>query len=121
MTLREYYLRLEAYQLQKLDRREELALQAWFNQTVQATTKGKHPKPKFKKFDQFFDRKEQETQIKQEFGDGYVVAKSNRQKKLDQAELFKQRVDQFEKLRAEGRIDMNAWKRVRAKEVKKHG
>lgn len=120
MTLREYYLRLEAYQLAKLDRREDLALQAWYNQSVQATTKGKHPKPKYKKFSKFFDRQEQENKIKESFGDTYVVTKSSKQKRLDEAELFKQRVEQFEKLKAEGRIDMNAWKRERAKEVK-HG
>ena len=47
MTLSEYYLRLEAYQLKELNEREKIAIQAWFNQTVQATTGKKNPKPKF--------------------------------------------------------------------------
>ena len=33
-----------------------IALQSWFNQTVQATTgSGKHVKPKYSKFNQFYD------------------------------------------------------------------
>lgn len=117
MTLREYYLRLEAYQLSKLDRREEIALQAWYNQQVQATTKGKHPKPVYKKFQKFFDRAEQEKEIKRSFGDDYVD-KSKRQAKIDDAQLFKQRVDEFKKLKSKGLIDMSAWKKEQAKELK---
>lgn len=60
MTLVEYSLRMEAYQLQQLQVRQNIAIQAWFNQTVQATVGKKNPRPKFKKFDQFFDRMEQE-------------------------------------------------------------
>lgn len=117
MTLREYYLRLEAYQLSKLDRREELALQAWYNQQVQATTKGKHPKPVYKKFKKFFDREEQEKEIKRTFGDDYVD-KSKKQAKIDDAQVFKQRVEEFKKLKSQGLIDMNAWRKEQAKELK---
>lgn len=120
MTLREYYLRLEAYQLRKVDEQESLAMQAWFNQTVQATTKGKHPKPKFKKFTQFFNRKEAESRIKHNFGDNYVAI-SERDKKLSDAQLFEKRVKEFKALKAKGQIDMNAWKRERNKEMKYHG
>lgn len=120
MTLREYYLRLEAYQLAKLDRREDIALQAWMNQQVQATTEGKHPKPIFKKFKKFFDRSEWEKDIRHSFGDDYV-AKSQRQEKRDDADLFQQRIKEFKKLKSKGQIDMNAWKRARAKEMRQHG
>ena len=57
MTLVEYELRMEAYQLKQVDRQNEIAQQAWMNQQVQATTGIKNPKPKFKKFDDFFDKK----------------------------------------------------------------
>ena len=49
MTLNEYLIRMEAFQLQTIKRNEELAYQAWLNQQVQATTgSSKNPKPKFK-------------------------------------------------------------------------
>lgn len=120
MTLREYYLRLEAYELSKLERQEELALQAWYNQQVQATTGGKHPKLVYKKFEKFFNRREQEKEIKRSFGDDYVD-KSKRQAKRDDAELFQKRVAEFKRLRKQGLIDMNAWKRERRKEMNVHG
>lgn len=121
MTLREYDLRLEAYNLKKLDRQQELATLAWWNQQVQATTKGKHPKPIYSRFDKFFDRQEQEFRIRSLFGDDYTIVKSDRQKKLDDAELFRKRVEEFEQLKNAGKIDMNAWKREREKEGIKHG
>ena len=56
MTFDEYLIRLEAFQLRTIKRNEELAYQAWLNQQVQATTgSSKNPKPKFRKFEQFFD------------------------------------------------------------------
>ena len=36
MTLVEYELRMEAYQLKQVDRQNEIAQQAWMNQQVQA-------------------------------------------------------------------------------------
>lgn len=121
MTLREYDLRLEAYNLKKLNRQQELATLAWWNQQVQATTKGKHPKPIYNRFDKFFDRQTEESRIRSLFGDDYTIVKSERQKKLDDAELFRKRVEEFERLKAAGKIDMNAWKREREKEGIKHG
>lgn len=112
MTLREYYLRLEAYQLSELNEREKIAIQAWFNQTVQATTGKKNPKPKYRKFSQFFDRKEQELAIRNTFADD-TFGISEKSKRHTSAEIFRRRVEQFERLKAAGRIDPNAWKRAR--------
>ena len=108
MTLAEYYLRLEAHQLARLERREDLATQAWFNQSVQATTKGKHPNPVFKKFDQVFDRHAQEEEIRKQFADTYTPL--HNPTKREQGAIFLQRYREFKKLKAEGRIDPNAWK-----------
>lgn len=108
MTLAEYYLRLEAYQLARLDRREDLATQAWFNQTVQATTKGKKPKPLYKKFDQFFDRQAQEELIRKQFADSY--APPHKPTKRERGVIFLERYKEYMRLRKAGKIDPNAWK-----------
>lgn len=108
MTLAEYYLRMEAYMLHQLSIRENIATQAWFNQTVQATTSGKHPKPKFKKFDQFFDRQQLEEDIRHQFADTYTPA--HKPTKREQGVIFLERYRQFKELKAAGKIDPNAWK-----------
>lgn len=112
MTLSEYYLRLEAYQLSELNDREKIAMQAWFNQTVQTTTGKRNPKPKYRKFNQFFDRHEQELAIRNTFADD-TFGIDEKSKRHSQAEIFMRRVEQFKKLKSEGRIDFNAWKKAR--------
>lgn len=109
MTLAEYYLRLEAYQLARLDRTEDLATQAWFNQSVQATTKGKHPKPIYHSFQDFFDRGEHEKRIREQFSDTYNPP--HKLSKRDKNDIFLQRYREFRKLKKAGRIDPNAWKK----------
>lgn len=109
MTLREYYLRLEAHALARLDQQEMIAAQAWANQTVQSTTKGKHPKPIYKKFDQFFDRSAQEQKIRHRFADDYAIP-NQRASKQEQSEVFYRRYEEFKRLKAAGKIDPNAWK-----------
>lgn len=72
MSLDEYFLRLEAYQISLIDKREDLALQAWLNQTVQATKgSSKNPKPMFKKFDEFFDAQSFKNDIHKSFDPNY--------------------------------------------------
>lgn len=55
ITIAEYDLRLEAFQLRKLDSMNRDKMLAWDMQQVKATTKGKKPKPIYKSFDEFFD------------------------------------------------------------------
>ena len=109
MTLAEYYLRLEAHQFARLEKREDIALQAWLNQSVQATTKGKRPKPIYKKFSQFFDRQAEEDEIRKRFADTYTPP--HKPTKREQGVIFLQRYKEFKKLKAAGRIDPNAWKK----------
>lgn len=64
MTLSEYFLRMEASALQRSDQKELIHLQAWANQTVQATSGSpKHPKPKYKGFKDFYDADTNEKKI----------------------------------------------------------
>lgn len=110
MTLDEYYLRLEAYQLRNLQRQEELATQAWLNQTVQATVGNKNPKPKYTKFTAFFDRQAYERKIRQTFGDDYMIPEKV-SKRESAAKAFFERYKEFERLKAAGKIDMTAWRK----------
>lgn len=56
MTLAEYYLRIDAYKLQRVDREYDIHLQAWVNNQAKAEKKkGKNTVPYFKSFDKFYD------------------------------------------------------------------
>ncbi len=100
MTISEYYTRLEAYQLKQVDIQKNLALQSWYNQTVQATTgSAKNPKPKYSKFEKFFDAMTKENEIKEMFDPNYKpVVLSESGKKEKQAELFAKRQREWEEL-----------------------
>ena len=93
MTLPNYQLAMEAYAIKHALRREDIAIQAWFNQTVQAT-KGsdKHPKPRYKNFTEFYNTEEQEDEIRVQFESDYIskFITKNREQQLIQ--------ERFEKL-----------------------
>ncbi|GAA0808542.1 hypothetical protein [Ligilactobacillus aviarius] len=95
MGLQEYYLRLEAYQLKLVAEREKLALQAWFNQGVQATTGSeKNPKPKYETFQQFFDSEEQNDEVRKAFESNYIST-SKKSIEKHQQEIILQRQREF--------------------------
>lgn len=57
-TLEEFEIYNTAYLIQQEDRRYNSAIQAWFNQTVQATKgKGKNAKSAYRTFDDFYNHK----------------------------------------------------------------
>lgn len=104
MTISEYYTRLEAYQLKQIDIQRDLALQSWFNQSVQATTgSSKNPKPKYTKFDKFFDAKMQEDKIRSFYDPNYKPITFNENEKQEQrAKLFVKRQKAWEKMQKKG-------------------
>ncbi|WP_057769960.1 hypothetical protein [Lactobacillus selangorensis] len=105
MTVVEYTLRIEAYQLQQSTMRENLALQAWFNQSVQATTGRKKPKPKFRTFSEFYDRQAYDDEIRSAFESDYVTSHiSTTNKKEHEAEIFQKRIREFKALKNAGKI-----------------
>lgn len=105
MTLVEYQLRMEAYQLKKVERQDEIAMQSWMNQVVKATTGKKHPKPKFKKFEDFFDRQGSINQVREAFEPDYEISQmSPRELKKKQQDLFAKRLIEFNRLRKQGKI-----------------
>ena len=104
MTLSEYQLRLEAYQIHRVYEQENLAILAWWMQSVQAT-KGspKHPKPVFGEFRDFFDIQKQVDQVRLAFESDYK-AHSHTTKAINRAKIFNQRLEKFKKLKAAGKI-----------------
>ena len=87
---------MEAYSIKKTLDREDLALQAWMNQTVQAT-KGseKHPQPMYKKFEDFYNVEKMEDQIRGEFESDYV---SQHEIKKNKEEEIRNRWDGIRKI-----------------------
>ena len=59
-TLEEFEIYNTAYLIQQEDMRYHSAIQAWFNQTVQATKgKGKSARSAYKTFDDFYNHKDE--------------------------------------------------------------
>lgn len=119
MGLAEYQLRMEAYQLKRVQEQESLALQAWMNQAVQATKgSSKHPRPKFKQFKEFFDTQEQIDRVRSMYEPSFKSARQQR----DASRIFAKRIQEFKKLKAEGKIiPWNERKEVRNGRTINHG
>lgn len=104
MTFDEYLIRLEAFQLRTIKRNEELAYQAWLNQQVQATTgSSKNPKPKFRKFDQFFDTNKMIDEVRGNFEASYKATKKQNTLRTNE-NLFAERLKEFRQLKKQGKI-----------------
>lgn len=104
MTFDEYLIRLEAFQLRTIKRNEELAYQAWLNQQVQATTgSSKNPKPKFRKFDQFFDTNKMIDEVRGNFEADYRATKKQNTLRTNE-NLFAERLKEFRQLKKQGKI-----------------
>lgn len=104
MTFDEYLIRLEAFQLRTIKRNEELAYQAWLNQQVQATTgSSKNPKPKFRKFDQFFDTNKMIDEVRGNFEVDYKATKKQNTLRTNE-NLFAERLKEFRELKKQGKI-----------------
>lgn len=115
MTLVEYSLRMEAYRLQEVKRQEGIALQAFLNQAVKATKGKNHPKPVYRKFEQFFNTQQKIDDVRSEFEPDYQLNNQvdvqngkqvNRktQKRREVSSIFAKRVEEFRKLKAQGKI-----------------
>ncbi len=92
MGIDEYFLRLEAYQIGKIDEQENIALQAWLNQTVQAT-KGSstHPKPVYSRFNDFYNSVAYKNDVHRSYDPNYVpvVESEQESQQKEQDEIFK--------------------------------
>lgn len=103
MGIAEYQLRMEAYQLKRVGQERDIALQAFLNQSVQAT-KGseKHPVPKYKKFSQFFDYDKFVDEIRGNYESDYQpVSKASAEKQ--RMDLITKRWREFQKMKQKQR------------------
>lgn len=104
MTISEYEIRMEAYQLQQVEKLNYLATQAWFNQTVKATEGSKkHPKPKFKHLEDFFEYQNAIDKVRVKYEPRYKP-KSLISQGEERTRIFAKRHEEFEKLWSEKRI-----------------
>lgn len=101
MTLAEYQLRMEAYSLQQIKIQERLHLQAFLNQTVQATKGKKNPKPVYQKFEQFFNAQKMVDQVRSAYEPDYIPASKE---KLNAEQVFTKRLEEFKRLKKAGKI-----------------
>ena len=89
-TLEEFEISNTAYLIQQEDRRYHSAIQAGFNQTVQATKgKGKSARSAFKTFDDFYNHKDEFDKIFKKDDVGQVKQKkmslADRNRRLNQS------------------------------------
>ncbi|WP_283586376.1 hypothetical protein [Limosilactobacillus vaginalis] len=108
MTLAEYQLRMEAYQLKRVDQKEFIATMAFYNQLVQSTTGGKNPKPKYDRLSKIFNREEEENRVFRLFGDDSLSSQSKESDGRSIADSMKK----FYALKKAGKIDKTAWKKI---------
>ena len=108
MTMAEYQLRMEAYQIKRVDQREFIATMAFYNQLAQSTNGGKNPKPKFDRLDKLFDREKEESQVYKAFGDDYHAQKEQK----SEGNTIANNMKHFYELKKAGKIDKNAWKKI---------
>ncbi|MEE6727429.1 phage tail tape measure protein [Pediococcus acidilactici] len=88
--------------MQKSEQRQNLALQAFFNQMVQATTgSDKNPKPKYKNLDDMYNLDDEKANIRHVF-EGLPVKK----KKANINELTANRWDEWKKYKRKGGREM---------------
>lgn len=89
-TLEEFEIYNTAFLIQQEDMRYHSAIQAWFNQTVQATKgKGKSARSAFKTFDDFYNHKDEFDKIFKKDDVGQVKQKkmslADRNRRLNQS------------------------------------
>lgn len=78
MTLAEYELRMESYELKVVNKRLDMATQAFFNANVQAVDDD--GKPIYKNFDDFYDYISAINKVRSKYEPNYVPIKEVKKK-----------------------------------------
>jgi len=106
MTMVEYEIRTEAYHLRNIEKRGDMALQAWLNQQVQAQKgSAKHPEPYYKELEDMYDVKAESQNLRAQFEPDFKVTyKSKAEQHRQQGEVLAQRMAEFEALKKAGKI-----------------
>ena len=101
MTLVEYQLRMEAYQLKRVSKQRDIFMQAFANQMVKATKGKNNPQPVYTKFDQLFNEKKEIAKVRSEFEPDFVAERNEEQ---DPQKIFAKRLAEFHRLKKAGQI-----------------
>lgn len=99
MTLKEYQLRLQAYEMKKATQRQDIAFQSWMNQQVKATKgSGKNVKPYYKNFKELYDLESEIESIKERYDPSF---KSKHTQKQSVEQTINARIEEFYKRKEE--------------------
>lgn len=101
MTLVEYQLRMEAWQLQRVAQQRDIFMQAFANQVVKSVKGKKNPKPVYTRFDQLFDEEKEIDKVRARFEPDYITEKDE---KPNVQEIFAKRLKEFHELKKAGKI-----------------
>lgn len=93
MTLAEYELRMESYELKIANKRFDMAAQAFFNANVQAVDND--GKPIYKSFDDFFDYISAINDVRSKYEPNYVPIKKT--KKKSKTDVLIDRINTYKK------------------------
>lgn len=95
MTIAEYELRMEAYNLQQVEKQYDAATLAWMNRNAQAFDEDGNAV--FTDFNDFFDRNEAIDKVKSNFESDYqpIAVKHKKQNRQD---ILLKRIREYQKL-----------------------
>ena len=100
MTLHEYVLRTEAYELEREDKIHDIHLQAWSNVVVRNTKgEGDNARPMFTRFDEFYDSEKARDCIRDQYEKDYVKLSDTEVKEKTAGDVRVERMIQYEKMR----------------------
>lgn len=93
MTLAEYELRMESYELKNVNKRLDMATQAFFNANVQAVDND--GKPIYKNFDDFYDYVSAINDVRSKYEPNYEPIKKT--KKKSKTDILIDRIKTYKK------------------------
>lgn len=96
MTLAEYELRMEAYNLQQVEKQYDAASQAWMNRNAQAFDKDGNAI--FTEFVDFFDQDEAIDKVRSHFEANYQPVKSKSKNKQNRQDILLKRIREYQRL-----------------------
>ncbi len=96
MTIAEYELRMEAYNLQRVEQQYDAATLAWMSRNAQAFDKDGNAV--FKDFNEFFDRQNAIDQVRSSFEPNYQPETKNKKKRASKQDIMLKRIKEYQKL-----------------------
>lgn len=100
MSLHEYVLRTEAYELEREDKIHDIHLQSWANVVVHNQKgEGDNARPMYTRFDDFYDSEKARDYIRDQYEKDYVKLSDTEQKEKTAGDVRVERMIQYEKMK----------------------